>query len=63
MLGIPKHEWRASFLLPSYFQRHESKGQAWAPKATGGPKLPVRASSVSEDTADGVPEILTGREG
>ena len=63
MLGIPKNEWRASFLLPSYFQRHETKDRAPGPKAAGGPKLPVRPHSVSEATMEGVPDILTGRQG
>ena len=41
MLGTPETEWQASFLLPSYFQRHDRKTQPDASTAGGFDMPPV----------------------
>lgn len=48
VLGVPKTEWRASFLLPSYFQTHDTESQPEAPNAGSADASPCGDSQPPE---------------
>ena len=55
VLGVPKTEWRASFLLPSYFQVMTQRASQRPPMLAAQTRLPVGTPSPQSTSSEAMP--------